>query len=140
MYSDFISVHLRRGDKIIETNYISLETYRNEIIKQCNLNATRNVYVFTDLMHDGLKLKEILNGYNVTVFWLDENGYYHETYLKLPNRLKILKTKQLCDVVNIFYSAKHFIGSNDANLAAFVSLLREEKNVTDLRNGGLIIY
>lgn len=138
--SNFIGAHIRRGDKITETKFILLETYFDEIKKQCKINDTKDVFLFTDLMEEGVKLKVQLMGYNVTLNYLDEKGYYHEEFLKLPNEIKVNKTLILCDIVNKMNAASHFIGSNDGNLSAFVSLLRQGKNITDLRNEGLLIF
>ncbi len=71
---------------------------------------------------------------------LDDEGYFHEEFLKQSDITKNDKTLKLCNIINEMSLASHFIGSNDANLSAFICLLRKGKNITDLRDGGLIIY
>lgn len=135
-----IGVHLRRGDKVLEIENISLNQYYNEIVKQSKIIGTKEVFLFTDLLEDGLKLKKRLRGYNVSLNYIDDEGYYHEEFLKLPIEIKINKTLLLCDIVNRMACTSHFIGSNDGNLSAFISLLRAGEDITDLRNDGLLMY
>lgn len=138
--ANYIGVHIRRGDKITETKFILLNDYLDEIINQCEKNCTNKVFIFTDLKEEGVKLKKSLSGYNVILNYMNENGYYHEEFIKLPNDIKASKSLLLCDIVNELVASTHYVGSNDANLSSFVTLLRGGKNVTDLRKGGVIIY
>ena len=137
---NFVAVHIRRGDKITETSFISLEQYYLEIIKSCKIVNTQNVYIFTDLKEEGDILRSKLDGYNVELEFLDEKGYFHQDYLSLSNDVKANKTLKLCDIVSKLSASDYFIGSNDGNLSAFVTMLRNGENFSDLRNGGLLIY
>jgi hypothetical protein len=137
---NFVGVHIRRGDKITETNFISLEQYYLEIIKRCKLVNTQSVFIFTDLKEEGEFLKSKLIGYKVELKFLDEKGYFHQDYLKLSDEIKAEKTLKLCDIVNKLAASDYFIGTNDGNLSAFVSILRNGENVSDLRDEGLLIY
>ena len=140
IHTNFVGAHIRRGDKITETEFISLDLFYREIIDKCKINNTKNVVLFTDFLGDGIKLKDMLFGYNVKVKSLDEEGYFHEEFLKQSDITKNDKTLKLCNIVHEMSLATHFIGSNDANLSAFICLLRKGKKITDLRDGGLIIY
>lgn len=140
IHPNFVGAHIRRGDKITETEFISLDLFYNEIKDKCKINSTKEVVLFTDFLSDGLKLKEMLFGFNVNVKSLDDEGYFHEEFLKQSDITKNDKTLKLCNIINEMSLASHFIGSNDANLSAFICLLRKGKNITDLRDGGLIIY
>lgn len=131
--NNYIGVHIRRGDKIIESEFIPINDYYNEILLQCNNHNTNNILIFTDLEEEGIVIKEKLNSYNVKIDYINKTGYYHKEFLKLPNETKKKNTIHLCNIVNHMVKASHYIGSNDGNLSAFITLLRENKYVTDLR-------
>lgn len=136
----FIGVHVRRGDKITETGFLSLNTYIEEIRKQCKVYNTKEILLFTDFKEDGIKMNKILVGYNVTLKCIDEKGYFHKEFLKNSKKIKAEKTLLLCDIVNELSQSSHFIGANDGNLSAFITMLRQGKNLTDLRNSNRILY
>jgi hypothetical protein len=136
----YIGVHIRRGDKIIETEFHNNRKYILEIKKYCKKYDTREVVLFTDSIKDCKLIKEKLKKYNIHLIPHDIEGYHHKEFLKKPSIYKTKSTLMICDVVNYMNDAAHFIGSNDGNLSAFVSLLRSGKNVSDLRMGNLLIY
>jgi len=138
--NNYIGVHLRRGDKIIETEFITIEMYINEIKKQSAIYNIKKVLVFTDSIKVGKQIQQKLDDFDVTILNLDENGYFHKEFLQLPYEVRLNKTFQLCNIVNKMVLATHYIGSNDGNLSAFISLLRNGKNITDLRKSKLLIY
>ncbi len=139
--SKYIGVHVRRGDKITETDFISIDKYCVEILKHCEMNKISIVYLFIDSKADGVRLKSKLNNLNVIVdTGLHENGYDQQNHSNLSNETKAIQALLLCDLVNLMINSSYFIGSFDSNLSSFISIMRENKNVTDLRNGGLLIY
>ncbi len=138
--TNYIGVHLRRGDKIIETEFITTEIYLNEIKKQSAIYNIKKVLVFTDSIKDGKQIQQKLKDFDITLLNLDENGYFHEEFLQLPYKVRLNKTFQLCNIVNKMALSTHYIGSNDGNLSAFISLLRKGENMTDIRDGNKLIY
>ena len=137
---EYIGVHIRKGDKINETEFHSNDKYIYEIEKYSKIYKTREVVLFTDNVKDGHAVKQILRGHNIHLISLDKEGYIHKEFLKQTSHYKTKNTLALCDIVNTMVDSSHFIGSNDGNLSAFTGLLRSGNNISDLRMSNLVIY
>lgn len=123
--SDYISVHIRRGDKIAmgEMKSISLDFYVQKVVEQKQIS--NNVYIATDdtSVIDSLKPKLEASGFRIYYntgmagTGYDQNKFNNED--KEVRRQTVLDT--LLDM-DILINSKYFIGTFSSNIGRIVPL------------------
>lgn len=123
---DYVGIHVRRGDKIKEVSFVSVDNYMS-ILK--DKSEIKNVYVATD-DYGTIKLlranypeyrfysltKEVSAGYDQTAFDNLEKGKKQTHMISLFADIEMLA------------SAKCFVGSYSSNVGLYIAIRRNREN------------
>ncbi|HOU68311.1 MAG TPA: hypothetical protein PKW49_07035 [Paludibacteraceae bacterium] len=124
---EYVGLHIRGGDKIIETDLFSPEIYMNRLMEISNV---KNVFVFTD----DYRLFEILrdkykdfNFYTLTSS--DELGYDQQIIDQMYTDLLFRKERMifLFSCMEILSNAKCIVGTISSNPGMFLGMRCPEK-------------
>ena len=118
--AEYIGLHIRGGDKIIERELEEIETY---IVKAESLSSCRTAFVLTD---DYRVIIELQKNYSQwTFFTLCEKtslGYYHNAFNKEDNAFKRDQHIKLFASLDLLTKAALFIGTYSSNIAVFLGM------------------
>lgn len=117
----YISMQIRRGDKVTECSLRPIEDYF-DVAKKVSDN--RDLFVLTD---DYNVIKEVKNTYTdwqiTTLTTPDEEGYNHETFTMIPKEKKKQKIIKLFSSIEIIRKSQLFIGTYTANVGLFLGII-----------------
>ena len=119
---DYIGIHIRRGDKLIETSQIfDLSEYLEIAEKNTSI---RNIYISTD---DYKVVEELKSNNNWTLFHSVSSisqGYYQQQFDKKMPSEKYNDLLDLFSDVQILCNSSNFIGTCKSNVGMFVGMYR----------------
>lgn len=123
---NYISIHIRAGDKSKEKEIYNVERYMEEAAK---LNICKNAFVLTDDYHI---IQELNLNYPewkfLTLCSPSEKGYLHSEFVNLSRKEKYLRHLKLLANIDICASSKHFIGTFSSGPGTYLAMrLGEEK-------------
>lgn len=123
---EFISIHIRAGDKEKEANTYSIEDYME---KAADLSSKRSAFILTDSYFIIEELKKSYSDWNFqTLCTPIERGYDHSEFKQLDKRQKYLRHLKLFASMDICAEAKTFIGTYSSNPGGFLAMrIGEEK-------------
>lgn len=128
--SNYISMHIRAGDKTKEKNIFSIEDYMEEAVK---LDISQNLFVLTD---DYRFIQSLIKKYpDWNIFTLcnsSEEGYVHTEFLKLSKKEKYLRLLKLLASIDICASAEHFIGTFSSGPGNYLGMRMGEEKCTGI--------
>lgn len=124
---NYIGLHIRRGDKTIETDLLDEQKYMD---KAKSLSDLKNLFVFTD---DYQVIENMQSEYkNFAIYTLcdkSERGYFQEEFQK-KEKTVIKRTREILFAsIDILSKAQLFIGTFSSNPGMFLGM-RMPKNKT----------
>lgn len=118
--NEYISMQIRRGDKITECSLCPVEDYFG---KAAQISSIRYVFILTD---DYSIIDEVKNKYpNWTIFTLteqSENGYVHAEFIKLSEIERKYKLVKLFTSIELIKDSIFFIGAYTTNVGLFLGM------------------
>ena len=119
---EYIGIHIRRGDKIKETQFINIESYFELATR---LTHIRSVFISTD---DYRTILEIKNKYQEWRIFYDidvnASGYDQNVFSRKLKRQKFKDLIYLFSNVETLSESKIFIGTISTNIGMFVGMRR----------------
>lgn len=127
---DYISIHIRFGDKNIESNTYSIQKY---IEKASLVNFSKNAFILTDDYKVIEELEKNYPDWNFrTLCSPTEKGYRHSDFKKYDNHEKYLQHLKLLASIDLCAESKHFIGTYSSNPGMFLGMRIGEENCSCL--------
>lgn len=126
MPKNFLSIHIREGDKIKETKTYSVHKYME---KALDLYTEKAAFILTDTFS---VIEELEKSYGDWDFYTlcspAERGYDHSEFTKLDKDKKYLQHLKLFASLDICAEADKFIGTYSSNPGGFMGMrIGEEK-------------
>lgn len=116
----YVSLHIRRGDKIVEARFEEYDKYLKKIEKKTNI---RECFVFTD---DYQVIVDLKHNYPMWNFYTltdkNESGYYHEKFSKISKEEKRKLTVKMFASVEIISRSEYFVGTLSSNPGMYLYL------------------
>jgi hypothetical protein len=123
----YIGLHIRRGDKSIETNLLNTQEYMD---KAKSLSELHCLFISTDDYQIIEDLKTTNPDFILyTLCDKNERGYFHEKFRKQQKAIIKSSYEKLFASVDLLNSAKLFIGTFSSNVGMFLGM-RMPKNLT----------
>lgn len=117
---DFISIHIRSGDKSIEDKLFNIDEYMTVAAKH---SQSKNAFILTD---DFTVLEELNKKYNTwnffTLCYPSERGYYHKDFQKKDKEVKYMQHLKLFANIEICANSKKFIGTYSSNIGMYMGM------------------
>jgi len=117
---DYISIHIRGGDKFIDTPLINFDEYMKIVSEKSKI---RNVFILTDDYRYFENLTMNYPNWNFfTLTYQDERGYFHKKFMgksKEDRKRYILK---LLASIEIISNSKLFIGTFSSNIGMYMGM------------------
>lgn len=138
----FISLHVRRGDKIHgslkEADIVDINLFINYIT--LNLNTFRKILLITDdySCYEELKAK-IPSSEIICSADKAERGYYNSAFNNMPSDYRFNKIKNLITQIELCRLSDFFLGTYSTNLSRLIAVLRNDINCHDILNADLKI-
>jgi hypothetical protein len=115
----YIGCHIRRGDKITESDYVPVEKYIERIERVC----VSDVYIFSD----DYTIYKMLQKEKPEWKWhtiCDESysGYNHSVFNKIDSKQKKSRIIELFATIEILNKSTLFIGTKTSNPSIFMSI------------------
>jgi hypothetical protein len=122
---EFIGIHIRRGDKKIEWNWISVEKY---IEKAESITTLRKAFILTDDYKVITELKSRFNNWQFyTLCGENETGYNNKEFLKKSSEFRHESLIKLFASMDILYKSRLFIGSFSSNPGMYLGMRRPKE-------------
>lgn len=126
----YISIHIRSGDKNLETETYKIEKYMK---KASSIGLSKNVFILTDdySIIENLRIK--YSDWNfLTLCDPSERGYQHSDFKTKSKQEKYLKHLKLLASMDICAESNHFIGTYSSNPGMFMGMRIGEENCSCL--------
>ena len=121
----FIGLHIRSGDKYLESNIYSLESYMNKVQA---LSDEQNLFILTDDYSIIEELNARYKDYHVfTLCEVSERGYFHSSFCKENIDYKKYHLLKLFASVEIISSSKLFVGTYSSNPGMYLGCRIQER-------------
>jgi hypothetical protein len=119
--SKYISMQIRRGDKITECSLCPIDHY----FKVANqISNNRNLFILTDDYNVIKEIKDTYLDWQVkTLTSPDEKGYNHEAFVRISNQIKKQKLIKLFASIEIIRKSQLFIGTYTTNIGLFLGMV-----------------
>ena len=139
---DYISVHIRRGDKITsqEMQEIRIGKYVSSILEHKAVNT--NVYIATDDVSIIDELKQQLAPHGICVFYNNQNqsqGFNEATFNRFSRQARYEEMLNVLLDMEVLVHAKFFIGTYTSNLSRVVPFFLGLDHCVSLDNDWNII-
>ena len=122
---EYIGFHIRRGDKILESNEISNYRYIQKSIQICETH--RSVFVLTDDYSVIKELKDAFNDWNFyTLTNPNEKGYEFLEYMSKPADERRNDMIKLFASMEVLRNSNYFVGTYSANPGMFLGMSMEK--------------
>lgn len=134
----FISIHIRAGDKIKETNTYSTNVYME---KASSFSPKKSAFILTDNFS---VIEDLQNSYSdwdfFTLCLSTELGYDHSEFTKLDKYQKYLQHLKLFSSLDICATSDKFIGSYSSNPGGFMAMRIGEENCACLDYDSWVLW
>lgn len=118
--TEYVGLHIRRGDKDMEHEALSYEKYFVEIQKRTSI---KNTFVLTD---DYTVIEQLQANYpewNISTFCeKSERGYFHSDFLKQSSDFKKQKMIVLFASIQTLLRSQLFVGTYSSNPGMFIGM------------------
>lgn len=118
---NYISIHIRKGDKVIEKETYSVAQYMRLALKvdsQC-----KDFFISTDDYSVVEELKDKYKKTNLYSLSLKQNsGYYHEDFMRLDPESKYTEHLRLFASMDLCANGEKYIGTYSSNLGMFMGM------------------
>ena len=125
--TNYISIHVRAGDKASERQLISPQDYLNKATEK---SLCKNIFVATDDYRIFEQLKH--NNPSYTFFTLtspSEKGYDNDTFIVSSNEYIRQNLLELFASIQIILKSELFVGTYSSNPGMFVGMLIDDKMI-----------
>ncbi|MCF8262052.1 MAG: hypothetical protein K9J12_14850 [Melioribacteraceae bacterium] len=123
----YASVHIRRGDKFTEVDFLPVSIYIEKLKKHTEI---KSVFVFTD---DYSIIEELQNNYPEFIYYClvekNEKGYVHGEFVKMGEKEKEKKQLSLLASMEIICESECFIGTYTANPGIFAGMRMPDEKI-----------
>lgn len=129
----FIATQIRRGDKLIEADFIPIEAYVNKI-EEVRPEGITSVFAASDSTHAIECLKDLCpDSYNIWSFdTAMEDGHFQETFNSLgTEKIKAASRNLLVDIYTLIKS-EQLVGTYSSNILRFVVLFKGRESCHSL--------
>lgn len=140
--NSFISIHVRRGDKIHgitkESDIVNLDLFINYInLKFC---SQIKILLITDDYSCYQEFVAKMPSYEIISFVdFSERGYDNVAFSKMSSEYRFNKIKNLVIQIELCRLSHYFIGTYATNLSRLIAILRNDINCLDILNEKLTI-
>ena len=125
--NEYISLHVRAGDKITERSLITPQAYIDKAKLYSNCH---NIFIATDDYHIYEKLRDNNPDYNFyTTTSPEETGYDQNIFIKSSEESIRRNLIEMFASIQIFLNSKLFIGTYSSNPGLFVGMQLGEKMI-----------
>ena len=125
--ANYISLHIRAGDKISERKLISPQEYLNKAIQN---SSCKDVFVATDDFRIFEQLRDNNPAYNFfTLTSPSEKGYDNDTFIASSNEFIRQNLLELFASIQIILKSELFVGTYSSNPGMFVGMLIDDKMI-----------
>lgn len=123
--SNYISVHIRSGDKFLEKELFLMNEYMN-VVAQIDCN---DIFVLTD---DYTIIENLINNYPKYNFFTlckqSERGYFHKNFVQMSDDVKYQSHLRLFASIDLCAKSEKFIGTFSSNPGMYMGMrIGEEK-------------
>jgi hypothetical protein len=131
--ASYLSVHLRRGDKTVESPYVSVTTYAAALVAARPEGGV--VVVASD---DGSAIRE-LAALVASQFQIipcspvDDRGYRRDEFNRLPPGERFHRVKRFLAELEVLRGGDVFIGSAGSNVTYLIEMMRAGEGVVQVR-------
>lgn len=131
LISDYISMQVRRGDKITECLPTPIEDYFYVANKYA---VIKNLFILTDDYQIIEEVKEKYPHWNIkTLTMPDEKGYDHQSFILISKEKKKEKLIKLFSSLEIIKNSKLFIGTYTTNVGLFLGMIMPYDNIISIQ-------
>lgn len=128
--SKYLGMHIRGGDKSIESKTFQVEEYMNYILNNSNL---QNIFVLTDDYRNIDYLEDKYPDFNFYYFCKKcEEGYNHDTFTKMDKHHKRNSMLRLFASMDILAKSELFVGTFSSNPGMYLGMRMEIEKVKGL--------
>jgi len=117
---DYLGIHIRSGDKLIETPLLATPQY---IEKARSLSSLSHIFLSTDnyaIVEEARRLYPHLSFF--TLCTPGETGYIHQDFLKLAAPIRHFHLLNLFASIELLASSRHFIGTFSSNPGMYLGM------------------
>lgn len=129
--NEYISLHIRRGDKNLEWTSLTLEEFMN---KASPFISSQNIFLLTD---DYTVIEEICSKYpQWRIFTLTnktERGYIHNDFVNLKKKAIEERIIKLLASIEIIKTSSLFIGTYTTNVGLFIGMCMPNEKVISIQ-------
>ena len=131
----YISVHIRRGDKINESQLVPVQNYV-DTITSLNEKFPSTIFVATDDVQSFEELRSALGSKYQCVYLerSDQSGHNQRTFNSLDNNTRRRMTIEFLADLKIIFSSTLFIGSSTSNIFYLTRYYRANQAMIDVSN------
>lgn len=122
-----IAVHIRRGDKVVETPYVSHQTYVESCNKIREHSGITSVFLNSDSLKDLLSVKGLLEDQGFDCFFDEEEVRYDNANYRMVQDNPSLKVQESLTGIKIIYSmshAQHILGQMNTQFTQLAAMLQ----------------
>lgn len=135
---DYISIHIRAGDKAIETNVFDIHSYMKVASE---LTKLRVAFILTDDYSIIEKLEKDYHDWQFhTLCENNEKGYIHSEFKKLDNEQRRRLQLKLFASTDVCSQSSHFIGTFSSNPGMYMGMRIGEENCTGIDHESWILW
>ncbi|WP_051931119.1 hypothetical protein [Gillisia sp. Hel_I_29] len=117
---NYIAIHIRSGDKLIETDLYNIQLYMKKAIA---ISDVKNAFILTD---NYSIIEQLLENYPDWKFYTlcnpSERGYIHADFVNKDKTQKFLQHLKLFASMDICYNSDKFIGTYSSNPGMFMGM------------------
>lgn len=128
----YVSIHIRRGDKDTEHEFVSTDDY---ITKLRDLTPLKEVFIYTD---DYTVIEYLQKQYpDIHFFTLvnpDERGYRHAEFMKASREKKRTDLIKLFTAMQVMMEGEFTIGTYSANPGLFIGMTLPPDKFVSMQN------
>ena len=121
----YCSMHIRRGDKNIEFNFVNIENYLDKLNQ---LGVEKNIFIFTDDYRVITEIKEKCADISIYTFTgKNEFGYIHSNFRQLSPKDKEEQMIKLFATIEVMTRSFFCIGAFTTNPGLFLGMRMPEQ-------------
>lgn len=118
--SVYLGFHIRGGDKYIEDDLQPVHRYLNETV---HLSNCKNAFILTDDYRIIEEVRREFTDWNIySLCQEDEQGYYHQEFMKKDREYIKKKSLRLFASTDILSRSEYFIGTFTSNPGMFMGM------------------
>jgi hypothetical protein len=118
--AEYVSLHIRAGDKFTETNTYDFSEY---MVPAARFSTNQTAFVMTDDYTVVEKLREQYSDWQFhTLCMPSERGYFHKSFVKQDKQAKYQHHLQLFAAIDVAAGSTKFIGTYSSNPGMYMGM------------------